>query len=68
MMMSDPFAVLGNDKEEKLPDYELVGGAMSCQTTGCFEVAHEAKYFEDAALLTWKCNQGHISKIAEFKI
>lgn len=64
------FDALGPTKKEKeeIPEFEIVGGRFTCQERGCWEPTHEAKYFEDARLLTWKCPDGHISKITDFDL
>lgn len=51
--------------EEK---FEIVEGKFSCQRDDCWESAYEAKYFEDVKLLTWRCPDGHLSKILEFDL
>lgn len=60
------FDALGPSKSKPTETFELVGGRFTCQQDDCWEAAHEAKYFEDALLLTWKCPVGHISKIMDF--
>lgn len=63
------FDALGpGGRQENASDFEIVEGRFTCQENGCWEPAHEAKYFEDALLLTWKCPKGHICKITEFVI
>jgi len=65
-MTDNPFANLGNDKPKTLPqNYEEVGGAFTCQSIGCWDVVHEAKYFDMEHLLTWKCKQGHINHVQD---
>jgi len=64
------FDALGPSKAQPKPEeqFELIGGRFTCQRDDCWEAAHEAKYFEDALLLTWKCPAGHISKILDFEL
>lgn len=67
MTMTNPFEELGAGKKS-VPDFELVGGALTCQYPGCWEVVHEGKYIYAEAVLTWKCSQEHISHIKDFQI
>jgi hypothetical protein len=39
---------------------------VSCQT--CFEYVDTAEYFNIEKLLRWKCSQGHISFIEDFRL
>lgn len=39
---------------------------VSCQT--CFEYVDIAEYFNIEKLLRWKCSQGHISFIEDFRL
>lgn len=55
-------------KSKVTEQFELVEGMFSCQRNDCWEAANEAKYFDDASLLTWKCPAGHISKITDFEL
>lgn len=67
--MSNPFEELqASDGDQEINDFELVGGAFTCQIAGCWKVVNEAKYFADAKLLTWKCPDDHISKITGFNL
>lgn len=68
--MTNPFADLGKEKpvEEAATDYELVGGSLTCHTSGCWEVAREGKYFASELLLTWICPKGHISHVKDIEI
>lgn len=65
--MRNPFEDLGKPRLEN-PQGEEVTGAFSCQERGCYEVARSARYLEEVKLLTWKCSDGHISKIEGFVI
>lgn len=38
-------------------------GQFSCQEKGCNGYALEAKYLKKHKVLTWKCQDGHISKL-----
>lgn len=62
------FDALGPSNSPEESHFEIVGGRFTCQRGDCWEAAHEAKYFEDALLLTWKCPAGHISKIMDFEL
>lgn len=68
--MSNPWDILGEPehKPQALPEFEEVSGAMSCQFSGCFEVVNNGKYFPTEKLLTWKCSQGHKSKIVDIDL
>lgn len=63
--MRNPFLALGKPKLEN-PAGEEVEGAFSCQEDGCWNVAQEARYLEEIEVLTWKCKDGHISKLKGF--
>lgn len=65
--MVNPYKNLGKPRAEDIV-WEEVGGAFSCQEDGCFKVSGEAKYSDEHSLLTWKCEDGHISKIEGFHI
>jgi hypothetical protein len=65
--MPNPFRNLGRTAPEDI-FWEEVGGAFSCQEPGCYNVSGEAKYADEEKLLTWKCTDGHISKIEGFHI
>lgn len=68
-MTTDPFDnILGPPKTKQRveAEYEVVNGALSCQTTGCYEVSHEGKYFTEEQLLSWICSKGHVSYIRDF--
>jgi hypothetical protein len=41
-----------------------IDGAFCCHV--CNEVVDEATWYQDAKLLMWKCEDGHVSKIEEF--
>lgn len=67
--MSNPFEELGADTQPQAlenNEYEEVGGAFSCHTQGCYEVASEARYVTVAQVLTWKCKSEHVSFIKDF--
>ena len=66
--MPSPFDKLGPVSKRPVEQFEIVGGAFTCQRNDCWSTVYEAKYFEDALLLTWKCDEGHISKIEDFVI
>jgi len=67
-MSDDPFAILDGGTPKPPEDYEEVGGAFTCQVGGCWSTVGEAKYFTASKLLTWKCKNGHISKIEGFEL
>ena len=61
--MSNPFAeMLKRPKAEDLA-YDEWGGQFSCQERYCDGWANVARYFPKAKLLTWVCQEDHISKI-----
>lgn len=62
------FEALGPTKKEQVEEFEEIEGRFTCQERGCWEPTHEAMYFNDAKLLTWKCPKGHINKIEDFEI
>ena len=63
------FDELGPSKsEQKGPAFEVVEGRFLCQRDDCWEATNEAKYFEDDQFITWKCPEGHYSKITDFTI
>jgi len=68
--MTNPFADLGKEKqvEEAATDYELIGGSLTCQSSGCWAVVHEGKYFASELLLTWICPEGHISHVKDIEL
>jgi len=39
---------------------------VSCQI--CFEYVDDAEYYPIEKLLKWKCSQGHVSFIEEFRL
>lgn len=65
--MTNPFKSLGKPAPQDV-GREEVEGAFSCQEEGCWNVAHAAVYFDSESLLTWKCQDNHISKIEGFHI
>lgn len=65
--MINPYRNLGKPNPSEI-FWEEVGGAFSCQEQGCYNVTGEAKYSDETRLLTWKCQDGHISKIEDFHI
>ena len=65
--MVNPYKNLGKPRAESII-WEEVGGAFSCQERECWAVATVAKYSDENSLLTWKCPEGHISKIEGFHI
>jgi len=62
------FDALGPTKKKQDSVFEVIEGRFTCQRDDCWEAAHEAKYFEDVLLLTWKCPAEHISKITDYEI
>lgn len=67
--MPNPFKILKEQaKLDKLlaDGFEEIEGAMSCQTQGCKETVTDGYYSASAKLLTWKCPNGHVSKIENF--
>lgn len=64
-MTDNPFAALKKTPKVKPEDvlYDEWGGQFSCQTTRCNGYALMARYFKNQQMLTWQCQQGHISRI-----
>lgn len=58
--MRSPFDDLGK-RREPVATGELVEGAFSCQE--CDYVVTEARYLTANKLVTWKCPDGHLSKV-----
>lgn len=65
--MINPFSSLGLPDKNN-PRGELVEGQFSCQERECFNIVKEARYLEEARMLTWICAEGHVSKIEGFII
>lgn len=65
--LPNPFKDLIDKNKVNKEPFEECEGAMSCQTTGCFEVAIEGKYYTNLDLLIWECSQGHQSKIENYE-
>ena len=59
----NPF-VIKKPKAEDLT-YDEWGGQFSCQERGCDGYAKVARYFKNVRLLSWQCQEGHISKIED---
>jgi len=53
---------------DKLLDegFEEVDGPMQCQTADCREAVPEGLYSAELKVLTWKCSQGHVSRLENF--
>jgi hypothetical protein len=56
------------DKKQRFPKGEEVEGTFSCQKRGCYERATVATYFDKEKLITWKCPEGHINSIEDFRL
>lgn len=65
--MRNPFEEMGRPRLKE-PEGEEVTGAFSCQERGCYSTVTTARYLEEVKVLTWKCSEGHISKIEGFVI
>lgn len=65
--MGNPFMRLGEPRLEN-PKGEEVTGAFSCQEDDCYEVASTARYLEEVSMLTWKCKDGHMSRLEDFNL
>ena len=46
--------------------FEEVDGPLQCQTRDCHEAVPEGLYSESERVLTWRCSNGHISKMENF--
>lgn len=62
--MQNPYEQLGSKAPLKV-EYDEWGGAFSCQTQGCYNVESIARYLKAERILTWKCKDGHISRIED---
>lgn len=60
--MKSPFDDLGHTREPE-PEGEEVTGAFSCQGDDCFLVVTTGRYLSANHVLTWKCPEGHLSKV-----
>ena len=60
--MNNPFEYMLGDPLEN-PGGEEVGGSFACQEDDCYNVVTTAIYLDEPGLLTWKCQDEHISKI-----
>lgn len=65
--MHNPFEDLGKPRLEN-PQGEEVEGQFSCQEHGCRNFNKVARFIAEAKVLTWQCEDGHISKIEGFDI
>lgn len=65
--MTNPFEDLRLPTEEEL-QIEDVQGSFACQDDYCRNVAYKARYVARDSILTWRCLDGHISKIEGFNI
>lgn len=65
--MRNPFEDLGKPKLEN-PQGEEVGGAFTCQVRDCWSTVSRARYLEEIKVLTWKCEEGHINQVEDFRI
>lgn len=65
--MINPFSSLGMPDKTN-PQGEEVEGQFSCQETDCWRISKEARYLNESKILTWICEEGHISKIEDFII
>lgn len=55
---------------QKLLDegFEEVDGPLQCQNRECKEAVQTGLYNETAKVVTWKCSQGHVSRLENFVI
>lgn len=67
MTFINPFEELARPRLDN-PQGEEVTGQFSCQERGCYNVSKEARYLDEAKILTWKCKDEHVSKIEGFHI
>ena len=66
MTFISPFDSLGENIRASEAKWELYTGSFACQQQDCWKVASEAKFFPKEKLLTWKCSDGHISRIEDY--
>ena len=66
MSFRDPFDDLAKPRVEN-PQGEEIDGTFFCQERGCYGAATTGRYIKEASLLTWKCENGHISKMEDFE-
>lgn len=64
-MTSNPFEELFGKPKPQPEEFDEWSGQFSCQTAGCYGYANIAKYFPKLKLLTWQCQDGHISRIED---
>ncbi len=68
--MPNPFKELKQQymlKQFEEEGWEEVDGPMQCQTRDCRLVASEGKYSESLKIVTWKCSEGHVSRLENYK-
>jgi hypothetical protein len=46
--------------------FEEVDGPLQCQTKDCKETVMTGLYNETAKVVTWKCSNGHVSRLENF--
>ena len=62
--MNNPFDALKAPKKQDL-NYDEWEGQFSCSTYRCNGYAKVARYFTKQRLLTWECQEGHISRLED---
>lgn len=68
--MANPFKQLKQEfllNKFEAEGWEEVDGPMQCQTKGCRLVAQEGKYSETLKIVTWKCPEGHVSRLENYE-
>lgn len=63
--MNNPFESLGSKVKPQDAEYDEWSGQFSCMTAGCNGYSKIAKYIRSLRVLTWQCENGHISRIED---
>lgn len=56
------------DLFDKVDEGDEVGGAFTCQERDCWSTVTTARYLSRVKILTWICENDHISKIEGFEL
>jgi hypothetical protein len=65
MTLNNPFESLSPKVKPQDVEYDEWGGQFSCQTPRCNGYATVARYLKKQHLLTWQCQEGHISRMED---
>lgn len=64
--LGNPFSDIKKELDKKKAaeeEWEEVDGPMTCQTTGCWDVAQTGLYSKKLKKVTWICVNKHISSM-----